>query len=342
MRAYWIDLLRFLSGVLVISIHTCVASWVSYGQIPTFDWQIINIFMSISMSWGVPIFVMISGYVILGRDIDTRKFYVSKAKRLIPALLFWSIFYSLFNYFFFDNSLKDLMWELTIGLFLSGKTYYHLWYLSMFIWLIAVTPFINKWIKAEKITLADLKIVFIICCCYMLFNSLSFVKAAITPSGIEWYNSFALNLVYFIAGYYIGNNSKEINLSNRFLLTTYFILLSIATLLNYVAVREGIIKDNLILGAGSIFSFVLPAIVFLVFSRYKANVASTPAMKLLSELALGMYLVHPFVLYFIQKYTNILISNLIIDIIVTITLTTLTSIIAIILLRKMHFGRLIT
>ena len=124
--------------------------------VPVYDWWVANILNAFSR-FSVPMFVMISGCVLLGRNYETQNFYIKRGIRLLPALLFWSLFYIAFDYVFNDKELSSILWKLKIGIFISGKAYFHLWYLSMLICLMLFAPFINNYIIGKKPIFVSLK-----------------------------------------------------------------------------------------------------------------------------------------------------------------------------------------
>lgn len=96
-RKIYIDYLRAAATIAVIFIHS-TAVW--YGRIREIDqisWWIANI-LNAASRFAVPVFVMISGAVLLGNSMTVGDFYRKRAFRLVPPIIFWSIFYLLFQY----------------------------------------------------------------------------------------------------------------------------------------------------------------------------------------------------------------------------------------------------
>ena len=152
MRDNRIDILKCIAIVAVIAIH-CSAPVFNLGdQVSAATWTTANIINAFSR-FAVPLFVMASGAVILGRpETDVLEFYASRCKRLIPALVFWTFVYIGFVALTSKGfwAVGPLRW--LAGAALAGEVYVHLWYIPMFIWLMLFSPYLNMTIVGKKPT----------------------------------------------------------------------------------------------------------------------------------------------------------------------------------------------
>src|SRR5512140_3161951 len=71
---YWADLIRVLAIYLVVVIHTSGQLTNAWGKVPLSQWLIGDIYGGISRI-GVPLFFMLSGYLLLPRSESLRSFY---------------------------------------------------------------------------------------------------------------------------------------------------------------------------------------------------------------------------------------------------------------------------
>lgn len=97
-KQIWVDYLRVLAIFAVVTIHATSFIYSDFNKIPNDDWWLANTLNGLSR-FSVPMFIMISGYLLLGHDIGTKDFYISRGFRIIPALIFWSIFFVVFDFF---------------------------------------------------------------------------------------------------------------------------------------------------------------------------------------------------------------------------------------------------
>ncbi|MBS5772382.1 MAG: acyltransferase family protein [Enterobacter cloacae] len=130
-RSYDIDIARAVSCFLVVMTH--VTAYWNYKFQPA--WEVVNFYNSLSRC-AVPIFIMISGILLIKKDIDAATFYKKKFPKAVAALLAWSVFYyTLYN----DN-------PTFAGFFinvLTGQAMYHLWYLYFLLGMYLITPIIS-------------------------------------------------------------------------------------------------------------------------------------------------------------------------------------------------------
>ncbi len=75
-RTIYFDYLRVFATAAVILLHVAAFNWLS-TDVNGYDWKVFNFYDSI-VRWGVPVFVMISGALFLGRDdISIKKYILS-------------------------------------------------------------------------------------------------------------------------------------------------------------------------------------------------------------------------------------------------------------------------
>src|SRR6185312_8313743 len=91
-RSYGLDLLRILSISGVVAIHVF---GLRVGAEPkgNTSWWVATI-LDIGFIWVVPVFIMISGALLLGSKqlvADPGGFYRKRAMRIIPALVAWNL-----------------------------------------------------------------------------------------------------------------------------------------------------------------------------------------------------------------------------------------------------------
>ena len=291
---------------------------------------------------GSAIFVMISGYILMQKEFDYYNFYQTRAKRLLIPLLFWSLFYAIFSLIYFDNSVKNFIWRISAGLFLSGKTYFHLWYLSMFFCLMMIAPFINKWVFGIKPSSRDLVAIVTLGAIFFGISSISQLKEAVTASGIEWHKNFGIYIFYFILGHLIGSHIDNFRISVKTLLTTYISIIVTAIGLNYFLAINNIRDDNTIIGNDTVIGFLATCTAFTLAAKLNSKIKNGKLFNILAPNGFGIYLIHPFVLFFSFKTVSAFIDNNVGIMFLAIVTTACLSYLLTAALRKTYFGRLIT
>ncbi|WP_036819025.1 acyltransferase, partial [Photobacterium sanctipauli] len=125
-KVVFFDVLRCIAAVAVVVIHVLGPYRELFGEISNSAWITATSFNSFSR-WAVPIFIMITGALML---TDTRpfdlKYYVSRrlGKVLVPFLV-WSLFYAGLSGASLAGYSGEVAWE-TLKALPVHETYYHL------------------------------------------------------------------------------------------------------------------------------------------------------------------------------------------------------------------------
>ena len=155
--------LRAIALIVVVIIHLS-APFLADNPQNNLIWDFGNLIDS-SFRFGVPIFLMISGYLIFSKDYSSiSNFLVKRLKKIILPLVFWTIIYSLVRL----KSGDDLL--LIVKLLRTG-VFYHFWYLYMIIGIYIYIPILNSWVnKASKRQLEYFISIWFISCLISSYN----------------------------------------------------------------------------------------------------------------------------------------------------------------------------
>jgi surface polysaccharide O-acyltransferase-like enzyme len=190
-KLFYADLIRVLAVFMVMLIHSSATLLNKWDKIPFDYWMWGNAYDSLARA-SVPLFVMLSGALILGKQEDTRSFFKKRFSKLLFPFAFWVAAYINWRIFYIGEVLP--VDKLIISIF-TGPVYYHLWYLYMVMGLYLVTPVLRKLLKV--IEHHELNYLFI----------LWFVWNAVLPliSYLIWlYAGYSVNLgikIPMVAGY---------------------------------------------------------------------------------------------------------------------------------------------
>ncbi len=340
MKKYWIDYLRVISMLAVIIIHVTGCHYVKFEEIGIFEWWFVNLLKAAS-SFAVPLFVMISGAVLLGKDATLFGFYKKRTIRLIPPIIFWTIFYIGFK--FYQNwNLDSLIWFLKTGLFADGRAAVHLWYLSMFACLMLFAPFVNMFINGVKPNSMELGIFIVLIFLFYSFNCMSVIAKNLIDINIHWFKTFIWYLAYFLGGFYIDRYSKHINIGNTVLLAVIAISILGGALLNYYfVISYGISKDFLILDNMSPIVILITTLIFLLARKNMSILHNNKIISLISEVSFGVYLIHPFYITLISNVIPVNDLSAFINVPFMLFATALLSFLSIWLLRKIRFMKVV-
>lgn len=146
-RQWSLDVVRVISVIGVVAIHVFAEMVGNPAVRGTGGWWG-AVAADIGFVWVVPVFVMISGALILEPrhyEDGPGPFYRRRLPRLATALVFWSLFYFIVIRTLFSQvplTRGDLA-----GFVLDGKPYTHLYFLWLIIGLYAVAPVLASFLR---------------------------------------------------------------------------------------------------------------------------------------------------------------------------------------------------
>lgn len=294
-RTVYFDYLRVFAAFAVIIIHTAAQNWYSV-DVNSFEWQVLNFYDAI-VRWGVPVFVMISGSLFLGKEIPLKKIYAKYILRMAISFIVWSVVYTVFHRRDIVNSLLAII---------SGQWNYHMWFVLMIIGIYMCIPIIKPIVET------NVKIKY-----YLL---LSFVFAFVVPEVTVLTNDFGNELIvkfvntinndvntmrmhlvlgyagYFVLGYYI--NKTDLNKRLRMIIYALGILGFIFTIVTSLIVSlqtqaacatyYGEFTINVLCESVAVFTWFK----YRKYNLHKLNLF----IRKLSKYSFGAYLVHLLVL----------------------------------------------
>jgi surface polysaccharide O-acyltransferase-like enzyme len=288
--------LRVLATFGVIVIHVAAGILSQYGSIINFDWWIGNIYDS-SVRFCIPIFLMISGALILSKTYKSIGEYLKKrALRIVLPFLFWSMIYiasSLFHKFYHGEHMTIA--ELITFVFIQLKkgASFHLWYVYMIIGLYLFFPIIGKWINKSNEN--EIK----------YFIGI-WLLAAIASLPFMQKNFPGINLTYFsgyigfpVLGYYLSrktfsNPDREKAISILLILTG--ILITIFG--TYFITRNKGFMDESFYERLSPNVILVSIGIFLLFKNStKFSTRTSSVILFFSKYSYGIYLIHILVLW---------------------------------------------
>ena len=333
----WIDNLRALATVSVIALHVSSPVVHNFGNIPASFWWAGNIYDSFTR-FCVPIFLMITGVLILPKDYSISDFFKKRFVRVILPFAFWSVVYVLYVLYLRHINNADLALMETAKYVFSllkdgGQTAFHFWYLYMLLGLYLAFPVLGKWVRNSNIK--ELQYFLAIWGLVILLDMpyISKLKPNIN------FAYFSGHIGYVVLGYYLSIPEVSNKIKSCGLLLfgvgliiaifgTYFIINSTNS---DIELFYGNLAPNVLLMATGVFMF------FQTFSI--ANRKLLTAIQFVSNYSFGIYLVHVLVLNtlgscgFNTQFTHPLISIPVVTIFCTVV-----SGLIIYLLRKLPFG----
>jgi surface polysaccharide O-acyltransferase-like enzyme len=340
-KTLWFDNLRVIATIGVIFIHVSSDYAPSSGSITAYNFWVGNIFDSASR-FSVPLFVMLSGALLLSKDYGIKVFLKKRLFRLVLPFLFWSLIYisnSLFRrvqdgetlYFF--NTIKDILIQLRDG------SSIHFWYIYMIIGVYLFIPIIGKWVRiaGEK----EMKYFLAIWIFTLIFNQ-PVIEDFKPDIDLSYFSGF---LGYLIVGYYISvksfHNQKRVNIISTVMILVGLLSTIFGTYLvlyfknEYVSTFYECLSPNIFLFSTGIF--------LLCKNKDLSNKTFVTIRDFISQYSYGIFLVHVLVLSYIDDLGirwNFI--NPVIGIPTTVFVCLIISSVIIYLVNKVPYGKYIS
>ncbi|WP_158946664.1 acyltransferase [Pseudodesulfovibrio cashew] len=339
MRLFWIDAVRVFAILSVIGIHVSAPVF-KHTEVGAATWWIADFINSFSR-FGVPLFLMISGSLLLGKEYDTLDFYKKRALRLLFPLVFWTAFYHLGINFLNGRELfrlKDIFF-----LIINKGGFYHLWYLYVFSLAMLFVPFVNMIIIGKKATSRDYYVLIAIIVIFSILLQSTLILQVVKNIKFNWYISSMTFVGLMLVGYIISKKYDTINFNSKVAIIIVLLLSLIGAILNYtVAVKLNIHKDNFVIIAGGPLSLIISSFIFYAFAKVGGHLRPSKLLSSIADTSFGVYLLHPAIIFLSLKAFPVLKSLGIIEIPILFCITFTISHCTIYCMRRITIFRYIT
>lgn len=199
MKKTYIECLRIIAIILVIYNHTRDLGFTLYQYTSdTFSYYLSIIMIPICKT-AVPIFLMISGAVLLGRSEDYEEIFRKRIIRYIGIILFWGTL-QYFRYVRVGKmELSVKSWWNNIYSSPRLETY---WYLYLYLGFLLLLPLLRK--MASEMTNKDYRYLFGLSCLSSVLTMIGYFSGCFINNGV-----FGLSTVFLypLLGYWIDQKS---------------------------------------------------------------------------------------------------------------------------------------
>lgn len=291
---FHLDFLRFIASFAVIAIHVLGPFRYLYGDIPDSDW-LAAMGINSATRWAVPVFIMISGALLLSseRDFNCEHYLSKRLSKVAIPFIGWSLIYA-FVGGFVEGGWSSITTLKIIENSPNEPVWYHLWFFYDFIPLYFVIPFLIPLLK--KISPELIKLIVVAWLLLFLMNWLkveSFLR-----------QNLILYTGYLILGWYLMNrdNAKELK---------YWLIAGVSMLLlNFfgswqLAVESGQ-YSSFYMGYKTLNTVLIAGMLFVLAQSYADKIQGQLRMliSVIAKYSLGIYLLHPLLLIPVRNLDN--------------------------------------
>ena len=293
----WISNLRLIALYAVIILHGTAPLLMQYGKVSTADWLTAD-FLNALVRFAVPVFVMITGALLLHKEYELGDFFKKRLSRVVVPFLFWSLVYIWYSWHNEEFTFGPDIWvdiKQVLHLLKVGSSY-HLWYVYMLIGLYFFIPVIGKYVRNSS----EKEILY--------FLAVWFGVMLITEPYLSRYNPsvdmhyFAGYAGYLVLGHYLAY--KDFNLKYLRLWMVLLFILSVAL----ITLGTWLIVPYPKWPVTMFYEPVSPLIVTLAGSMFMIVKLTIPKVApvvirvrdFVGRYNYGIYLSHALVLYFLE------------------------------------------
>ncbi len=291
-----ISLMRLLSTIAVILLHTCntLSNNCEIFKLNTKQYLFFSS-LNYSLNWAVPLFFMISGVFLLDekREIKYEKIFMRYIKRIVLALFIFGIPFSMLEIISTEKEITFLIPIKAILNVLEGNSWDHLWYLYSLMGIYLILPILRTVIKAvpHNNLIIFMKIVLVMNFVLPFIEQITNVKIAfkLPISGFSVFYLFLGKLLDDKLPRYVKDKKKN-------LVVIFFTIIGIV-FIDYIFMPHG----------EKLFTYNSPIIVILsvmIFSTLRGIQIRKSIWKV-DRLCFGVYLIHPLFINFSYKFMKV-------------------------------------
>ncbi len=284
-KILYLEMIRIVAIFSVILLHCNSQFFTNSNIFGTNIWWFTNVINAVSR-FGVPLFFMISGYLLLTSTTadNLSLFYNKRLLKILPPFLVWSFIYYCDNCITYHIPFRIQHLFLNFG---TQNIVYHFWYLYTILFFYLLTPFIKKIINQcnKKELYFFLFLILLPTTISPFFNRLMQRWCFFFPMVIDGYWG------YFLLGYLLGTFS--ITKKQQYLLYFIALLCIFAAILGTHRTSSSSQIDIFYTGGYQYHAFIISAAIFVCFKQINIkNKLLIHSITTLGNLSFGLYLCH--------------------------------------------------
>lgn len=313
-RIIKLDIARTFAILCVILCHSSEALY----QINKSGWNALSnqsrIFMILSHTigrLGVPIFLFLSGALLLKKSIDSDedvfKFYKYNLLPLFIVNEIWVVIYNIF--FYFTNQRNNVTLEFLIKelLCLKQVPVPNMWYFPMILGMYLGIPFVAKIVK----TFSFKSLSILLSGTFIVSFALPAINILLKIFGVanKWNSLLDISFfggaygLYIVLGYFIANN-KLINLTNLHIWIITIISFGLTLFMQLISYSD-VSRYTFNVWYDNPFLLICTAGIFILFNRIddlKINKTFSKFFTFMSKISLSLFFLHYIIQYLLKPY----------------------------------------
>lgn len=320
-RIFYLDSLRALAIIGVVLCHISANYVLNLNILGSIQWDF-ALFSNCFRDFSIPIFVMISGALLIKKDENLVNFISKKFNRIFLPYIFWEVIFLIFSLICFSSGKKlfgstSFTWDFLYGLIFGLKGFGSIfWFIWMILLVYALLFLMNRIIiKLECYESFDSKFInllLVLFFFYVIGYSLKLYAPSMYENTIIYYMGF---MGYALLGYKLKNVdftkklSRSFASEKRIMICSFIISISLFFIILYINKTSTISLNHLSLMPQFNILVVLLCINIFLFFRYfeenkrivkKDYISKSILSKVTNSLSMysfGIYLSHRLLQY---------------------------------------------
>ena len=301
-REIWLDLLKVVSAFFIVMIHA-----VGSGYQKTFGTGVWRAFLILNVlpRFAVPVFMMVSGALMLGKEISIKK-AVRKAGKTAFLLVVWNLFYLFLRCALWGE--MDNLWQQIFAIPVKRQFSGHLWYIYFLVWMYLFAPVLGSLYRA----LSRNKRFYLVCITLLVPGVLDLYNNWFSFGGQTLLASYQLYMVpsyvgLMVLGRLIYDEFSKVRYAGLVGMCMSIIGFGGTVLLTECYCKlEGKASD-LLISENKLLIVLFSTGIFLLAASQSARLVQMPKkgkclVVFLSKRALGIYLFHAMVIWLLPTF----------------------------------------
>lgn len=298
-RNSFLDVLRMLATGAVVLLH-CITGVMDTTDMSVYPHEKTVFLVAMDLiTWCVPIFVMISGYLFLNpaKKITFRKMVLKYCKRIVLALFLFGVPYACLELIVLERTFTTATVWRAVEMIMHGDGWSHMWYLYMILILYFFTPLL----KAILRKIPNWGVYLIMAFLLLGSSILTYLGKLWSMEDVPHLPDAGIYFFYYICGYVIVKKKMMIGKTGRLLLGWGSAFLCVGM------VTSRLVGDYTVQMAYNYpFTVILSIMLFLlVESREEYFDESAKKWEKAGELCFAIYLVHPVYVNVLYKFLHV-------------------------------------
>ena len=296
-RKQFLDVLRVLATCAVVLMHVLT------GATDVTDASIVPEYRSLLLSvmdlvtWCVPIFLLISGYLFLnpGRTLTYPVMIKKYCRRIALAILLFGVPYAASELVVAERTFRIRMIPEALKMTLMGHTWSHMWYLYLILFLYLITPLLKKVLRVLPVwgVAAVMAVIF-------LGSSVApFLNKVLDVNSIPVLPDGGVYFLYYLCGYFFAVREVCVDKGRNVWLTAAVAVLALGMILS-----RTLAGFSIQMAYNYPFTVLLAVLLFAAGWNGSIKKHRIPWQEA-GALSFAVYLVHPVYVNLLYKFVKI-------------------------------------